>query len=169
VTQPTGRKVLIVDDSRDNADTLAALIRSLGHQTWVAYAGMDGLRIARKELPDVIVHDISMPIRSGYSIGRELRAERKFDATVLIAHTGYATPFDVIRARAAGFDIHLPKPTNMRALRDALNAARGESANKAMGWAPFPIVSSSRDLPAQFGPLILQLREQLLLRLLAQR
>jgi PAS domain S-box-containing protein len=103
-----GRRVLVVDDNRDAADSLAQLVRMLGHAAEVAYDGPSALEKARANPPDVVLCDIGLPGLSGYEVARALRAERV--AIRLVAITGYARADDVRLAVEAGFDAHVPKP-----------------------------------------------------------
>lgn len=103
-----GRRVLVVDDNRDAADSMAQLLELLGHVTDVAYDGPSALEKARATRPDVVLCDLGLPGMSGFDVARALRAERT-DAR-LVALTGYTRPEDVRSSREAGFDAHLPKP-----------------------------------------------------------
>jgi PAS domain S-box-containing protein len=103
------RRVLVVDDNVDAADTLAALVRMLGHDVDVAYDGPTALEKFVAERPAVVLCDVGLPGMSGYEIAREVRA--RHDGPVrLVAVTGYAQPEDVRRAKEAGFDAHVAKP-----------------------------------------------------------
>jgi PAS domain S-box-containing protein len=102
------RSVLVVDDNRDAADTLADLVQVLGHEAVVAYDGPGALKLARERPPDVVLCDIGLPGMNGYELAKALRQERI--GAQLIAVSGYAQPEDVKRASEAGFDGHLAKP-----------------------------------------------------------
>ena len=103
------KTVLIVDDNRDAADTLAMLIKHEGHRVETAYDSEVGLTLARQIKPDVIFHDIGMPIIDGYAAARTLRKDPTFEKTVLVALTAYDATQDRKRASLAGFDLHLAK------------------------------------------------------------
>jgi CheY-like chemotaxis protein len=114
----TVRLVLVVDDNVDAADSLADLIEILGHRAEVAYDGPSAIQKARACKPDVVLCDIGLPGMSGYDVARALRAEH--GAIRLVAASGYAQPEDVARALEAGFDAHLAKPPDPRAIERLL-------------------------------------------------
>jgi PAS domain S-box-containing protein len=113
------RRVLVVDDSRDAAETLAELVRLLGHDVEVAYDGPAALRRAGEYHPDLVLCDIGLPGMDGYEVARELRAAHGRDLR-LVALSGYAQPEDVAMAMAAGFDAHVPKPADPQRLEQLL-------------------------------------------------
>jgi CheY-like chemotaxis protein len=102
--------VLVVDDNRDAADTLALLLSLSGLRTQVAYAPSATIELAGAFKPDVAVLDIGLPEMDGYELARRLRAADPPFRGKLIALTGYGQQQDVERALAAGFDAHLTKP-----------------------------------------------------------
>lgn len=106
----TRRRVLVVEDNRDAADSLGELVEMLGHEARVVYDPMAGLAEASAKLPDLIFCDIGLPGMDGYEFARRLRALAAGDAVRLVALSGYAQPEDVTRALSAGFDAHLAKP-----------------------------------------------------------
>jgi signal transduction histidine kinase/ActR/RegA family two-component response regulator len=103
------RRVLVIEDQSDAADSLADVLRLAGHEVHVARDGADGLRRAREARPDAVLCDIGLPGIDGYEVARRLRADGHA-TTLLVALTGYALPDDLRRAREAGFDAHLTKP-----------------------------------------------------------
>jgi PAS domain S-box-containing protein len=103
------RRVLVVDDNEDAAETLAEMVRVLGHEAEVAYDGRTALRRALEYRPDVVLCDIGLPGMDGYEVAHELRAARGRDVR-LVAISGYAQPEDVTHAAQAGFDEHVAKP-----------------------------------------------------------
>jgi PAS domain S-box-containing protein len=105
-----GRRVLVVEDSRDAADTMADLLRLFGHEASVAEDGAAAVRMARAEHPDVILCDIGLPGMDGYEVARTLRADPALRGIRLVAVSGYAQPEDLARSREAGFDRHISKP-----------------------------------------------------------
>lgn len=115
---PRARRVLVVDDSRDAADSLAALLEMQGQAVEVAYDGPAALAACASRPPDMVFCDIGLPGMSGYEVARRLRADG-YEAQ-LVALSGYAQPDDVARALAAGFHRHLAKPADPVALEALL-------------------------------------------------
>jgi CheY-like chemotaxis protein len=111
-----GLRILVVDDNRDAADSLAALLQLLGHPVTVAYDGPSGLRAAATDRPDCVFLDITMPGMNGYEVARRLRAE--LGRVKLIALTAFSDPVHVERAAAAGFDHRLTKPADLAELEE---------------------------------------------------
>jgi signal transduction histidine kinase len=106
------RRVLVVDDNRDSAESLAHLIELFGHRTEIAHDGAMAISMARANPPDVIMCDIGLPQVDGYQVARTLRSDDAFRETVFVAVSGYARPEDVKKAVAAGFAYHVAKPPN---------------------------------------------------------
>ncbi len=121
------RRVLLVDDNRDAAESLAQILRLFGHETRQAYNGREALAAARSQRPDLVLLDIGMPDLSGYEVARLMRAEPSLAGTTLVALTGYGAEEDRRRSLAAGFDDHLVKPIDFEDLERIL-AAPGECA-----------------------------------------
>jgi len=103
------RRVLVVDDNADAAESLAEVVKMLGHDVEVAYDGPSAIEKVRTNRPDVVLCDIGLPGMSGYEVARRLRASR-VNGIRLIAVSGYAGHEDVSRAVDAGFDEHVAKP-----------------------------------------------------------
>jgi PAS domain S-box-containing protein len=118
------RRILVVDDSRDSADTLARLLRRLGHEVEVAYEGPSAYAAAVALVPDIVLLDIGLPGMDGYEVARRLRAEPSLDGVCLVALTGYGSEADRRRSTAVGFDTHLVKPVEFGALRRLLDATQ---------------------------------------------
>ena len=116
------RNVLVVEDNKDGADTLALLLRMMGHQVQIAYSGAEGLRVVDSFLPDIVLLDIGLPGICGYDVARQLRLQARFKNTVLIAMTGYGQDEDRLRSRDAGFNHHLVKPVDPKVLKQLLDA-----------------------------------------------
>jgi PAS domain S-box-containing protein len=121
------RRVLIVDDNKDAADTLALLLQFDGHETRAVYTARDAIEEAQSIRPDVMLLDIGLPEMNGYEVAKVLRALPALAGMRLIALTGYGQAIDRERAQLAGFDEHLTKPVNSQTLQQALagNAASG--------------------------------------------
>lgn len=114
------RRILLVDDNHDIAESLAMLLEFDGHQVLIAHEGATALEIARAERPDIILLDIGLPGMSGYSVAQELRRNSELARTLLIAVTGYGQLQDREKSHAAGFDAHLVKPIDFETLRKLL-------------------------------------------------
>lgn len=110
------RRVFVVDDNRDAADTLGMFLKLEGYDVRVAYDGDEAIAEAHEFKPEVALLDIGLPGKDGYEIARTIRSERGDDDVMLIAVTGYASEDDVARARDAGFDYHFAKPPNLPAI-----------------------------------------------------
>lgn len=113
------RRVLIVDDNADSADSLSMLLEFQGHATHVAYGARDALACIEDFKPEVGLLDIGLPEMDGYELAKRLRAMSAHPMR-LIALTGYGQTEDAQRAIAAGFDHHLVKPVDLQALERAL-------------------------------------------------
>ena len=108
--QPGRLRVLIADDDRDGAATLAALLELEGCEVRVVHGGQEALDEARSFKPDAVLLDIGMPKITGYEAARRLRSRYGNDCPVLIAVTGWKQASDKILANLAGFDHHVAKP-----------------------------------------------------------
>jgi CheY-like chemotaxis protein len=113
------RRVLVVDDNRDAADSMALLLRLGGHDVVIAESGHAALETEREQRPDLVLLDIGLPDVDGYEVARRLRAAGC--PAILAALTGYGQPEDRERALEAGFDEHLVKPVDPRALERLLD------------------------------------------------
>jgi PAS domain S-box-containing protein len=114
------RRVLIVDDNVDAADSLAMLLTLDGHEAEAAYSAAAALEAVERFRPEIVLLDVGLPHIDGYQIARQLRASNCVPGIRLIALTGYGREEDRERARAAGFDDHLLKPADMDALQQLL-------------------------------------------------
>jgi PAS domain S-box-containing protein len=117
------RRILIVDDNIDAADTLALLLAIEGHDTRVAYESAAALAVARNFQPDIILLDIGLPGMNGYEVAQAMRSFPDLSGVRLIALTGYGKSEDQQRTKAAGFDDHLVKPVDAASLAEALSHA----------------------------------------------
>jgi CheY-like chemotaxis protein len=118
------RHALVVDDSPDITDMLAAVLRHAGYDVSTANSAQDALETALAKHFDVVVSDIGMPGMNGYELARALRAVPEYAAVPLVAVTGFAMYDDRDRALEAGFDMHLSKPISPWALTQALSGVR---------------------------------------------
>ncbi|WP_322080834.1 ATP-binding protein [Burkholderia sp. BCC1972] len=115
----TPLRIVIVDDNRDSADTLAVLLKVKGHAPRVAYHAAEALALARDYLPQLMILDLTMPDVDGFTLLQELRAIDALRDTTCVALSGHARASDLARTERAGFDGHLVKPVEMAVL-DAL-------------------------------------------------
>ena len=117
------RRVLLVDDNKDVARSLARLLRSLGHDIHVAFSGEDALEAAERVQPQIIFMDIGLPGLTGYDTVREIRSKPWGKGVMLVALTGLGRPADRHRALEAGFNEYLTKPVPLEALQAVLDAS----------------------------------------------
>ncbi len=124
VTVGGARRVLIIEDNVDSAESLREVIELGEHLVEVARSGAAGVERARTFGPDIVLCDIGLPGMDGYEVARAIRADPGLRDTTLVALTGYAAPDDVAKARVAGFDHHIAKPPNLERIEQIL-AGRG--------------------------------------------
>jgi CheY-like chemotaxis protein len=115
-----GRRVLVVDDNKDAAESLAGLLRMLGHGADVAFNGPSALAMLETRQVDVVFCDIGMPGMNGYDLARHVRAGG--GSIKLVALSGYAQQENVNRALEAGFDAHIAKPPDLELIARLLGA-----------------------------------------------
>lgn len=111
-------RILVVDDNRDAAESMALLQSLHGHETRVAHTGPDAVAVATQFLPEVILLDIGLPGMDGYEVARAIRLMPEMQNAFLVALTGYGTDEDRDLAREAGFNEHVAKPANLDVLRE---------------------------------------------------
>jgi CheY-like chemotaxis protein len=116
------KRILLADDNRDAAESLAIILRLEGHEVELAHDGDAALRAFESRRPDVALLDIGMPNSNGYDVARQIRAVPGGDGVLLIAITGWAQDADKAQSRAAGFDHHLTKPIEPDALIELLTS-----------------------------------------------
>jgi CheY-like chemotaxis protein len=114
------RRILAVDDNRDAADSLAVLLRMMGHEARTAYDGLEAVQAAATFQPEVVLLDIGLPKMNGYEAARHIRQQPWGKGMALVALTGWGQEQDKRRALAAGFDHHLTKPVEAVALEEPL-------------------------------------------------
>jgi DNA-binding response OmpR family regulator len=107
---------LVVDDNVDAADSLAIVLQSQGHDTSIAYDGLEAMELAEAYRPDIVFLDIGMPRMNGYEVATAFRNTPGLERAVLIALTGWGSHEDRLRSRDAGFDYHLTKPADTNVL-----------------------------------------------------
>jgi signal transduction histidine kinase/ActR/RegA family two-component response regulator len=125
----SGQRIVVVDDNRDAADSLAAVIGLLGADVVIAYDGLAALDAARMHRPSMVFLDLGMPGMDGFAVATRLREDPQLDGLKLIALTGWGQEADVTRTRSAGFDHHLVKPVKPEIVVQLL----AEDRNRAEG------------------------------------
>lgn len=119
----SNRRVLIVDDNADAAETLAMVVTLMGHEVATAENGQVALEVAPEFRPHVILMDLGMPVMDGWEAARRMRAEPWSQSVRLVALTGWGQDSDREKTRAAGFDRHLVKPADPETLRQLLETS----------------------------------------------
>ena len=115
------RRILVVDDNKDSAESLATLLQLIGHEVHTAHDGLEAVDTAAKVEPDVILLDIGLPRLNGYEAARRIRQQRREGSALkLVALSGWGQEEDRRRSEAAGFDAHLVKPVDLDALFNLL-------------------------------------------------
>jgi two-component system CheB/CheR fusion protein len=115
-------RILVVDDNRDSADSLAMLLRLVGHDVRTVHDGRQALVVAATYRPDLVLLDIGLPGMDGFTVARQMRSQPELAGVVLVALTGYGSEEDRRRSQAAGFNYHLVKPVHFEALSELLVA-----------------------------------------------
>jgi PAS domain S-box-containing protein len=139
------RKILVVDDNHDSADSLGMLLEALGAEVQVAHGGVEALDAYQSFQPDVVLLDIGMPGMDGYEVARRIRASAGGGRILLVAVSGWGKEEDRRRARAAGFDHHLTKPADFGSLQALLAAGKSQPCAVHAGAAltPAPLAAGS--------------------------
>jgi CheY-like chemotaxis protein/nitrogen-specific signal transduction histidine kinase len=115
------RRILIVDDNIDAAESLGEFLKACGHDIHIAHDGGSAINEAARLRPDAIILDIGLPTMNGYQVARRLRSDVGLTSSLLVAVTGYAQERDRLSAQAAGFDHHFAKPLDVNKLAELLN------------------------------------------------
>jgi PAS domain S-box-containing protein len=113
-------RVLVVDDNLDAVGSVKLLLTMMGHQVLTAHNGEEALQAAMDHHPDVVLLDIGLPVLNGYQVAQRIRATPDLKGTVLVALTGYGQEEDRQRAKQAGFDYHMVKPSDPQQLQQLL-------------------------------------------------
>jgi signal transduction histidine kinase/ActR/RegA family two-component response regulator len=143
------RRILVADDNRDAADSLAFMLRIAGHEVCTAYDGRQALELMESFRPGVAVLDIGMPRLNGYDTARMLRQEPFGQDVMLIALTGWGQPDDRARSLAAGFDHHLVKPVDPPMLERLMAAPRKRKDKGPSGACEDATLQTTFPLPAE--------------------
>jgi signal transduction histidine kinase/DNA-binding NarL/FixJ family response regulator len=121
---PAGLRILIVDDNRDSASSLALMLRLMGNEVRTGHDGREAVTLAEAFHPDAVLLDIGLPVISGHEAARQIRASAWGRACTLIAITGWGQDSDRTRSLEAGLDHHLVKPVDVGRLLEILNTVR---------------------------------------------
>jgi len=116
----TSRRILVVDDNRDSATSLAFVLKLHGNEMHTAYDGLEALEAAQEFRPDIVLLDIGLPKLNGYEVARKIRAQAWGEGMTLIALTGWGQDEDRQKSRDFGFNGHLVKPVDFVALTKML-------------------------------------------------
>jgi CheY-like chemotaxis protein len=125
-------RVLVVDDCRDGADTLATLVETWGHAVHRAYDGAGALLIASAYHPNVVLMDIAMPKMDGCEVARRLLGQERFTQTLFVAITGYADEAHRLLCDEAGFDHWLVKPVEPAIVKNLLQLEKNRLAGQTI-------------------------------------
>jgi PAS domain S-box-containing protein len=115
------RRIVIVDDNLDSADSLAMLLEITGNQTFMAHDGMEAIEVIEQQRPEVVLLDIGLPLLNGHEVCRRIREQPWGKDIVVIALTGWGQEDDRRRSEEAGFDGHLVKPVDYDKLLELLS------------------------------------------------
>jgi signal transduction histidine kinase len=132
VTTDAPRRILVVDDNRDAADTLALSLQMLGHEVRTFYDPARALELAQGYAPDLIFMDVGMPGMNGYDLAAHLRRQAWSEDTLMVALTGWGQDEDRRRSSAAGFDHHLVKPAEFSEIEQMCRLRRARPAPQGM-------------------------------------
>jgi CheY-like chemotaxis protein/two-component sensor histidine kinase len=122
-------RILVVDDNRDAAASLAMMLRLMGHETKTANDGMEALNVAAQFHPDIMLLDIGMPHLNGHDTARRIRSEPWGQGIFLAALTGWGQDEDRRKSKEAGFDAHMVKPIELAALETMLSAVKQRTSD----------------------------------------
>jgi DNA-binding response OmpR family regulator len=118
----TARRILVVDDNRDSAESISTLLQISGHRTFVVYDGVAAVEAAEHLRPEVVLLDVGLPKLSGIDACRRIRGHAWGKGMVIVALTGWGQESDRRNTREAGFDAHLVKPVDYGDLLQLLTA-----------------------------------------------
>jgi CheY-like chemotaxis protein len=149
-----GRRILVVEDNRDTADSLRLVLALYGHEVAVAYSGHDGVRAAEQYQPDVVLCDIGLPGLDGYGVARKLRESPTTAKARLIAVTAYGRDEDRYRSHEAGFEQHLVKPVDPDDLQRVLDCRGSSETNE---WFRATLTGGPQNMSDRPGEAVVRL------------
>ena len=115
------KRVLVVEDNMDSYELMRFVLERNGYETFLAVNGLDGVSAAQKQVPDLIIMDLSMPIMDGWTATSLIKKDEHISNIPVIAVTAYAMPGDRIRARNVGCDEYVTKPMDLLDLVETVN------------------------------------------------
>lgn len=127
------RRILVVDDNLDSAESMAMMLELSGHDVATAHDGLEAVELAREFQPHVALLDLGMPKLDGYDAARSIRQEPWGQKMMLVALTGWGQSEDKRRSREAGFDAHLVKPIYFGVLEELIDKENGSQIGKQTG------------------------------------
>jgi CheY-like chemotaxis protein len=114
------RRILVVDDNRDSANSMAMILKLLGNEVGTAHDGVEAVKTAERFRPEVVLMDVGMPCLDGYQATRQIREQAWGKTMTIIALTGWGQEGDKVKSRQAGCNAHLVKPVNLEELQKLL-------------------------------------------------
>ncbi|MBC8023111.1 MAG: response regulator [Burkholderiales bacterium] len=131
-TVPTPpRRLLVVDDNRDSAESMCLIYRDAGHEVRTVHEGAAAVDAAAQLNADAVLLDIGLPDIDGYEVARRLRSDPRTCGVLIIAISGYGREDDVRKGREAGIDDHVMKPIDPDKVLERVARGRGEDRNAA--------------------------------------
>src|SRR6185369_10182003 len=129
----TGRRILVVDDNIDSAESLAMLLEMSGNQTETAHDGLEAIEKTVQYRPDVVLLDIGLPTMNGYDTCRAIRGLAPGGDIFIVAMTGWGQEEDRRKSKDAGFDAHLVKPVEYGELINLLDTQKAAAVRRQTG------------------------------------
>jgi two-component system, cell cycle response regulator DivK len=125
-------RVLLVEDNQDNQDLMRFLLERAGYEVLSVHNGLAGIETARREKPDVMVMDLSMPMLDGWHAARQIRGDPDLKDIPLIAVTAHTLPGDRRKALDSGFNSYISKPINIHMFDVTVAKMLGQAAGPGM-------------------------------------
>ena len=126
-------RVLLVEDNKDNFELVRFLLERAGYEVLAARTGLEGLEIARREIPDLVLMDLSLPELDGWTAAQELKADKQTARIPLLAITAHTLPGDRKHALESGFDGYITKPINLQEFDQIIAATFQNKKNSRQG------------------------------------